>query len=182
MGSLLHAVGAFSARRHWLVIGVWLAVLAGIGAAAITLNAPTDDAFSIPGTPSVQTFERLGEVFPGSSGATGTVVIAAPEGQTLTDSANAAAVTEAVSALGALPNVAAVSDPFKALGVSQDLSVAYITVNYTLPSYDLPVTSLDDARQATASIAQAGLEVEYAGGAFVEQTVPGGGIGEALGV
>ncbi len=182
MGSLLHALGAFSARRRWLVIGVWLAVLAGIGTAAITLRAPTDDAFSIPGTASVQTFERLGEVFPGSSGATGTVVIAAAEGQTLTDPANAAAVTEAVSALGALPNVAAVSDPFKAMGVSQDLSVAYITVNYTLPSYDLPVTSLDEARQATASIARAGLEVEYAGGAFVEQTVPGGGIGEALGV
>ncbi len=182
MGSLLHAVGAFSARRRWLVIGVWLAVLAGIGTAAITLSAPTDDAFSIPGTPSVQTFERLGEVFPGSSGATGTVVIAAPEGQTLTDPANFAAISQAVSQLGSLPNVAAVSDPFQAMGVSQDLSVGYITVNYMLPSYDLPATSLDEAQQATAPIAQAGLEVEYAGGAFVEQELPGGGIGEALGV
>ncbi len=181
MGSLLHAVGAFSARRHWLVIGVWLAVLAGIGAAALTLRQPTDDAFSIPGTPAVQTLERLGEAFPGSSGATGTVVIAAPEGQTLADPANAAAVSTAVSALGGLPNVAAVSDPFQARGVSQDQSIAYITVNYALAANSLPDTTLAAARQATSPMADAGLEVEYAGAAFVAQTAPGGGIGEAIG-
>ena len=170
MGSLLHAVGSFSARRHWIVIGVWLAVLAGIGTAAVTLRQPTSDAFSIPGTPSVQTLERLGEVFPASSGATGTVVIAAPAGQTLADPADAAAISKAVGALGGLPNVAAVSDPFKARGVSQDKSIAYITVNYTLPADSLPATTLDQAHQAAAPIAAAGLEVEYAGAAYVAQT------------
>lgn len=181
MGSLLHAVGAFSARRRWLVIGVWLAVLAGIGTAAVTLHEPTDDAFSIPGTPSVQTLEQLGKAFPASSGATGTVVVAAPAGQTLADPANAAAVSKAVTALGALPNVAAVSDPFKAMGVSQDKSIAYLTVNYKLPAASLPATTLDQAHQAAAPVAAAGLEVEYAGTAYVAQTAPGGGIGEALG-
>ncbi len=182
MGSLLHAVGAFSARRHWLVIGVWLTALIGIGAAALTLSEPTDDAFSIPGTASVQTFERLGEVFPGSSGATGSVVIAAPEGQAVSDDANYAAISQSVSALRELPNVLAVSDPFEAMGVSQDLSIAYITVNYSLPAYDLPDGSLDEAKQATGSMTEAGLEVEYTGAAFFEQEIPGGGIGEALGV
>ena len=181
MGSLLHAVGSFSARRPWIVIGVWLAVLVGIGTAAAALHQPTNDAFSIPGTPSVQTLERLGQEFPASSGATGTVVIAAPAGQTLADPAGVAAISKAVGALGGLPDVAAVSDPFKARGVSQDKSIAYITVNYTLPADSLPSATLDQAHQAAAPMAAAGLEVEYAGAAYVAQTTPGGGFGEALG-
>lgn len=181
MGSLLHAIGAFSARRHWLVIGIWIAVLAVIGTAAATLREPTDDAFSIPGTPSVQTLERLGQEFPGSSGATGTVVVAAPQGETLTEPAQAAVIAQAVTALGALPNVAAVSDPFQAMGISQDQSIAYITVNYALAAAALPDTTLSAAQEAAAPMADAGLEVEYAGAAFVPQETPGGGIGEALG-
>ena len=114
MGSFLHSVGAFSARRHWLVIGVWLAALIGIGTAALTLSEPTDDAFSIPGTASVQTFERLGEAFPASSGATGTVVIAAPEGQTVSDPENYAAISQSVSGQGRWKNSTAI--PHSAAG------------------------------------------------------------------
>ena len=68
MGSVLHAVGAFSARRRWLVIAIWALVLASVAGTAALVQQPTDDSFSIPGTPSVQTFERLGEVFPASGG------------------------------------------------------------------------------------------------------------------
>ena len=181
MGSVLHAVGDFSARRRWVVIGAWLAVLVGIGTAALTLREPTTDAFTIPGTPSVQTYERLGEAFPAAAGASGTVVIAAPDGQTVADPANAAAIADAVAQLGALDNVAAASDPFQAMAVSQDLSVAYISVNYAVEVAELPDTSLDEARAATTAMTDAGLEVEFAGTAFAGPQAPGGGAGEVVG-
>ncbi len=181
MGSVLHAIGAFSARRRWLVIGAWLALLVGVGTAAVTLHGETDDAFSIPGTPAVVTFERLGEKFPASGGTSGDVVIAAPEGATLADPALAGAVAEAVANLTALPNVAAVADPFTSMAVSADQRIAHITVNYAL-TYDLlPDDTLAQAQAASQPMADAGLQVEYADSAYVEKAPPGGGAGEALG-
>jgi len=181
MGSVLHAVGAFSARRRWLVIAIWALVLASVAGTAALVQQPTDDSFSIPGTPSVQTFERLGEVFPASGGASGDIVIAAPEGASVTDPAYAAAISEAAAAVGSLDHVAAAGDPFAAQTIAPDLAVAYISVNYDAPIADLPDTTLADAQAASQVMADAGLRVEYAGGAYVEQGAPGGGMGEVIG-
>jgi len=181
MGSVLHAVGAFSARRRWLVIAIWALVLASVAGTAALVQQPTDDSFSIPGTPSVQTFERLGEVFPSSGGASGDIVIAAPEGASVTDPALAAAISEAAAAVGSLDHVAVAGDPFAAQTIAPDLTVAYISVNYDVPFADLPDTTLADAQAASQVMSDAGLRVEFAGAAYVEQTAPGGGMGEVLG-
>ena len=34
MGHLLHAIGAFAARRRWTVIGAWVMMIVVVGAAA----------------------------------------------------------------------------------------------------------------------------------------------------
>ena len=90
MGSVLHAVGAFSARRRWLVIAIWALVLASVAGTAALVQQPTEDAFTIPGTASVDTYERLGEAFPTSGGTSGDIVIEAPDGASVTDPAYAA--------------------------------------------------------------------------------------------
>ena len=181
MGSVLHAVGALSARRRWLVIAIWAFVLASVAGTAALIQQPTDDAFSIPGTASVDTFERLGQEFPSSGGASGDIVIAAPDGGSVTDPAYAAAISQAATAVGALPQVAAAADPFAAMTIAPDTAVAYIAVNYDVPFDELSDTTLTDAQTASQVMADAGLRVEYAGNAYVEQTSPGGGMGEAIG-
>jgi putative drug exporter of the RND superfamily len=181
VGSLLHAVGAFSARRHWLVVAIWAIVLAGVVGTAGAIQKPTDDAFSIPGTASVQTFEKLGQVFPSSGGTAGDVVIAAPTGASVTDPAYAAAISQAAAAIGALPHVAAAVDPFVSKAISPDTAVAYVKVNYDVPFDKLPPTALADAQAASQVMETAGLRVEFAGTAYIAKSAPGGGSGEALG-
>ncbi|PKQ26998.1 MAG: hypothetical protein CVT64_00675 [Actinobacteria bacterium HGW-Actinobacteria-4] len=181
MGSVLHAVGVFSARKRWLVVTVWLALLTGIAASAAAFSEPADISFSIPGSPASQTYERLGDVFPASSGASGQVVVAAPEGQSVTDPANAAAIMQAVAALGQLDQVAFAADPFQSMAVSQDLSVAFISVNFTVAPADLPEDIVASAQSAVVPVTDAGLRAEYAGTAFTQWEEPGG-VTEALGV
>ena len=180
MGSVLHAIGAFSARRKWIVVAIWTALLAGVATAAVTLSGETDDGFSIPGAESVITYERLGEAFPSSAGATGTIVIAAPEGAALTDPDAAAAIAASVAELAALQDVLVAQDPFQSQAVTPTLDIAYITVNYALGQDELPDTTLADAEAASAAMVDAGLRVEYAGAAYNVFETPGG-VGEVVG-
>jgi RND superfamily putative drug exporter len=181
MGSVLHAVGAFSVRRRWLVVTVWLALLTVVGASAAAFQQPADDSFSIPGTASVDTLERLGEAFPAAGGASGQVVIAAPEGGSVADGANAAAIMQAVAGLNAIDGVARASDPFESMAVSQDLSIAYISVNYFDEMGEISEDTLEQSHEAVAPVTDAGMRAEFAGDAYRERSEPGG-LGEALGV
>jgi len=181
MGQILHAIGAFSARRASAVIIAWLVLLVGVGAAAVAFQGPTDDSFSIPGTQSVDTYEKLGEEFPASGGTSAQIVIAAPQGEALTDPDAKAAIGETVAALNATADVAAATDPFKSMAVSQDGSVAYISVNFDESAGQLPEDALETVTEAAVPMVDAGLQVEYAGGASTHEE-PGGGAGEVMGM
>ncbi|MGW6729652.1 MMPL family transporter [Nocardia sp. NPDC055029] len=108
MSVYLYRWGKFAFRRKWIVIPVWLALLAlavGLGA---SVSKPFQDEFSLPGLPSDRATEILDEHFPGMSkeidptAVAGTYVIGAPEGEKLTDPHNAAAVQAFVAKLGVL--------------------------------------------------------------------------------
>ena len=58
MARLLSRLGAFSHRRRLPVILVWLVVLLGGGAGALTLAGETTNSFSIPGQESTVALER----------------------------------------------------------------------------------------------------------------------------
>ncbi|WP_061963003.1 MMPL family transporter [Demequina aurantiaca] len=181
MGKVLHAIGAFSARRAWAVIVAWIILLVGVGAAAAAFQEPTDDTFSIPGTQSIETYEKYGEEFPGAGGATAQIVIAAPEGETLADPDATAAIGESVAALNATDDVTGATDPFQSMAVAPDGSVAYISVSYAEDAGQLPDGALDNATEAAQPMVDAGLQVEYAGTAFTPQA-PTGGAGEVIGM
>jgi RND superfamily putative drug exporter len=181
MGRILHAIGAFSARRAWAVIIAWAVLLLAVGAAAVVFQEPSDDSFSIPGTQSIETFDKLGEEFPASGGASAQIVIAAPEGASLIDPDATAAIGETVSELNSTADGAVAADPFQSMAVSADGTVAYISVNYDEAAGQLPEGALDNATEASQPMVDAGLQVEYAGTAFTEQGA-GGGSGEALGI
>lgn len=182
MGRFLHAIGAFSARRRWLVVGVWLTLLVAVGVSAVAFQEPADDSFSIPGTRSVETLERMGEQFPGADGASGTIVLRAADGTTFGDPEVAAALAQTVTSVGAIDGVLSASDPLQAGAVSADGTVAFITVNYAVGADELPASTGDTVQEAAAPLAQAGVDVNLAGSAFVSEGAPPGGIGEVLGV
>jgi len=183
MASFLYRLGRFAFRRRWLVLGLWLAVLAATLIGAATLSGKTTDAFRIPGTASQQAIDLLQERFPQASadGATARVVFAAPDGQKLTSSANKAAVEGIVAQLKQAPEVTSVDDPFESGTISEAGTVGFAQVSYQVsaqemstPTRDALISVVDQARDSS------GLTVEAGGDALDTKTKQG--LGEVIGV
>lgn len=169
MSTYLYRLGRFAFRRRRIVAAFWLGLLVLVGIAGATLADETVESFDIPGTESVEALDLLNERFPeaAADGASARVVFAAPEGETLTDPDNQAAVDAAVARLAQVPDVVSVGDPFTGEegAVSQDGRIAYaqVTFDVTWPAANDPL------REATAPAEDAGLTVEMAGDALQEE-------------
>ncbi len=88
MATYLYRIGRFAYRRKGTVLSIWLAILVLMGVGAATLSGPTNDSFSIPGTPAQKAQDLMAERFPASakdpfSSISARYVFAAPEGETL---------------------------------------------------------------------------------------------------
>ncbi|MFF0109687.1 MMPL family transporter [Streptomyces hirsutus] len=174
MATLLYRLGRFSFRRRGRIVAVWLLLLTLLGVGAATLMGPTSDKFSMPGTESQRALDDLDRQFPQAGGATGTIVVAAPEGEELDPAAVAPVVKEASETDG----VTAAMDPFQTGAVSQDGRYALIQVQF-----DKAADEVTDAQKSAYEAVGAdveGLRVEHGG------EVMGGeveiGSTEALGV
>src|SRR3712207_4490189 len=135
MALLLSRLGAFSHRHRGAVVLVWLVLLVGGSAGALTLAGETSDSFAIPGQESTTALERISEEFGAAGGATAQVVVVAPDGATLTTPDSAAALGALVAELGELPGVASASNPLDpaAPSVNPELTTGYSTVTYAAP-------------------------------------------------
>ena len=119
MSVLLYRFGKFAFRRKWFVIPVWLVLLAGLGATAGAVSQPMEDDFSMPDLPSERATEIMDQHFPGMSeefdfdAVTGTYVIEAPAGESLTDPQNKQAIDGLVNKLNKLDIVDHSADPLQ---------------------------------------------------------------------
>ncbi|MEI4271824.1 MMPL family transporter [Klenkia sp. LSe6-5] len=184
MATLLSRLGALAHRRRLAVVLAWLAVLVVGGVGAATLAGETTTSFSIPGQESTVALDRISEEFGATdSGASAQVVVRAPDGTTLTDPTQAAALQQLVTDLGALPGVASASNPLDASSptVNPDLTTGYSTVTYDVAPGEVTPAEQDALRDAVADARDSGLTVEVAGQAL-ESAPEVGGIGEVAGV
>ncbi|MCW6006692.1 MMPL family transporter [Micromonospora sp. CPCC 205371] len=181
MATLLYRLARFSFRRPWLMVLVWLGLLAVVGVGARGLSGPTSDVFSLPGTESQRAIDLLNERFPeaAADGATARVVFAAPQGQTLTEPANRAAIERAVGELKRAPQVAAVSDPYTTGQVNQAGTVGFAEVTYQVHAQELTTEAREAPERAAATARDAGLVGEVGGGAVKPER---GGGSELIGV
>ncbi|MFX4291113.1 MMPL family transporter [Streptomyces bohaiensis] len=155
---------SFVHRRITVVVWLLLLVLAGVGAA--TLSGKTTDSFTLQGMESTDAFELVEERSPGAGadGATARIVFQAPEGESLTDPANRAAVGEAL-ALVETANVDHVADPFTTGTVSEDGTVAYAAVNYSTPPGEVAAADHDALDAVKESADAAGITAVVGGDA-----------------
>ena len=111
MATLLYRLGKTAYRRWPLFLAAWLVAMLAVGTVAATLSKPMTDAFSIPGIPSEKAADLQAELFPGAvdafDQATVKVVVAAPEGHTLTEPTYSSAVDDLVADLRQLPQMPA---------------------------------------------------------------------------
>ncbi|MFW8623174.1 MMPL family transporter [Corynebacterium glutamicum] len=132
MAKFLYKLGSTAYQKKWPFLAVWLVILIGITTLAGLYAKPTSSSFSIPGLDSVTTMEKMQERFPGSDDATsaptGSVVIQAPEGKTLTDPEVEAEINQMldeVRATGVLKDADSVVDPvLAAQGVAAQMTPA----------------------------------------------------------
>ena len=92
MATYLYRLGAWAFERRRVVAGLWALALAGVIAAAMAFGGSTNDKFSVPGTESQDAQELLEQRYPAASGTYARIVFAAPEGESLNDPENKAAV------------------------------------------------------------------------------------------
>ncbi|WP_037842338.1 MMPL family transporter, partial [Streptomyces sp. NRRL WC-3549] len=174
MAVLLYRLGRSSFRRRGRVVALWLLLLALLGGGAAAFSGPTTSKFSIPGTESQKALDSLAREFPQASGATGTIVVAAPEGGKLTPAAVAPVTEEA----GKVPGVVGAVDPFAAGAVSPDGRYALVQVQFAEG-----VDGVSDAQREAFTKAGAsadGLRVEHGG--EIMRGVPEIGSTEGIGV
>lgn len=177
MATLLYRLGRFSFRRRGRVVALWLLLLALLGGAAAAFSGPTTDKFEMPGTESQRAMDSLKKDFPQASGATGSVVIKAPQGKRLTPAQVAPVVKETAGVDG----VTAAMDPFKTKSVSRDGRYALIQVQFDRTAQEVTDAQRADFEKAGADVADdTGLRVEHGGEVMTNQVEVGST--EGLGV
>ncbi|AGF71299.1 MMPL family transporter [Corynebacterium halotolerans] len=101
MAQLLFKLGRWSFHKKWIVISLWLVILAGMAGAAFTFQKPFTTQFSISDTPSITATKTLVENFPDSgnpvNAAGVNLVFAAPEGESLAQPENSAAIDDVIA-------------------------------------------------------------------------------------
>ncbi|NUS74434.1 MAG: MMPL family transporter [Corynebacteriales bacterium] len=173
MSALLHRIGAFSARRPWRMVALWLIAVVGIGGLAAVAGGVNNDNFDVPNSNSKVASDLLSEHFPAFSGADARVVVHDADREI-----TAQALEKVGVELGDVHGVSTVAPP----QFSEDKHTALIAVNYDIPVTDFKGTEgLDALEDATASLRDAGYQVEF-GGQVPENVAMPSGLAEAIGI
>jgi putative drug exporter of the RND superfamily len=183
MTALLDLIARSAARRWRRSLVIAAVVVAVIGALAGTVGGQFTDEFSVPGTESQRAQDLLEERFPAAANEGATVVFYAEEGS-LRAGERERAIAEATRRIAEVPHVTSVGRPLAGRDgqVSDDGRVAFATVQYDQPAFDI---QQDDAKllEDAARVAEHdGLEVAMRGPVVdvaEEQLAP---IGELIGI
>ena len=179
MATLLHRLGRLAYARRGVVASAWLVLLAVLAGVLLSLGTAPTSSVTIPGTESQRALEALQEEFPQASGASGTVVVRAPEGQTLADPASRRAVDAVVARAAKLPGVLAAVGPFDTRAISPDGRYGLVTVQFAGTADELTADQRT-AYEALGNAAPAGWTVAAGGEPLV--AAPEVGSTEGIGV
>ncbi|MFG2693360.1 MMPL family transporter [Kitasatospora sp. NPDC048407] len=181
MASVLYTWGRWAVRRRGRVIGLWLLLLATIGALGTTFAGPVSNEFTVPGIESQQAQDLLERQLPESAGGTARLVVAAPAGQSLDTPAAKAALQEGLHRAAGIPGVVHVADPFESRTVSPDLRIAFADVQFAQSASSVPQSAKDALNDVAVPLREAGLQAEF-GGTVMAPDIEVGGPAEAIGV
>src|ERR1700744_4016436 len=165
MNLLLERLGAFSARRWWIVIIGWVVILGGLLTAHPAAGGEYVNNYTVAGSASGVGKDLLSSTFPQQGGYAGQIVFHAKSG---TVSAQENAGNQSVTNVSKLPDVIKAVSPFASSNsglVSKDGTIAYSNVSWSVNPNSLDTSYLDKLNQAVAPARNAGLQVEYGAGA-----------------
>lgn len=181
MSGALYRLSRACFAHRWLVLAIWVLVLAGAGAGMKLGGGQLDNTFTIPGSQSQTALNQVKHDFPDSGGTSAQLVFQAREGSTVNSPANARAIQRALSEASTAPQVAAVVPPGKSHLVTSDGKTAIATVQYKVVGTALDSGSLN-ALTHIASAADSGTLTAQAGGQAFATNKSGSGSSEAIGL
>lgn len=101
MAKFLFKVGRWSYRKKWWVIAAWTMILAAVLGSAGVFQKGFSNDFNIPGTPSYNAAMMIEDLWPGQpnpvAAASVNIVFQAPEGETLDEPQNMAAMDATIN-------------------------------------------------------------------------------------
>jgi len=112
MAELLFRLGAFSARRAWIVVATWTLILASTVTLMLLGNAKLSTAMSIDGIPSQVVIDELKASFPAASHGSGQVVFHSTTGSAFSET-QISEIKAALASSAKLPSVSSTLDPFE---------------------------------------------------------------------
>ncbi|MGO2873191.1 MMPL family transporter [Corynebacterium variabile] len=158
MAKLLYRIGRSAYLHRWRFIAVWILILVAAGSAMAGLMKNTSESMTIPGLESLETNDKVMEIFGGDDSLeapTGTVVVRAPEGQTLEDTDVKADLDKLIADLQGsdkLKDTEAIVDPLTAAaGMEQQLTEAKTPQLKARGLSDREITAAIDADVADLS-------------------------------
>lgn len=175
-----------------MVIVLWLAVFAGVAAAAGVAGSAYSNNYEVPGTESGRASALLDRAFPGQSGDSDTLVWHTDSG-TVRSAAVRKTMTRTLEKVAALPGVAEVHSPYGGPGarpsggrgaqqISRDGHTAYASVVFDRATDELDPAQVrrvvDTARTATGG----GLQVELGGAGIALTEAPRAQLPEIIGL
>ncbi len=184
MSTLLERI-ARSASRSWRrSLAIAALIMVALGVLAGTVGGQFTNEFAVPGTESQQALDLLQDRFPAAANEGATVVFYADNGS-IRDGERPQAIEAARREIAALPDVTSVSDPLASRGraqVSRDAKVAFATVQYDRPAFEIDQEAAKQLDSAAHSAEGDGLQVAMRGPvaeAAEQQLAP---VGELIGI
>jgi len=187
VSTYLYDLGRWCFRRRRRVLIGWLAALVVLGGLAGLFSSSFDDAFEIPGAQSQVALNQLNQTFPEVSGTRASVLVVAPDGQSVEDPAVKESLEGNLTAFSDLPYVSSATSPFDPMVdglVSPDGTAAIINVLMDLEQDEISDAVLDEITDAAATMGSnmpEGTRVQAGGDAFSVE-IPGMSIIELIGV
>jgi RND superfamily putative drug exporter len=173
MTPLLYGLGRLCTRRRWIVIGVWLVIVAALAVWARTAGPDTTDNLTLPGTDSQRATDLLNSRFPQQANGSNPVVLTAPKGKKITDGDYKTPIDQAVSTFKADPDIRDATSPLSSSGKSllspQDPRIGVIGLNLRAAPSDLTTDDAQRIVDEAEPLRAAGLSVAFGG--YVGQKV-----------
>ena len=178
MTLVLYRLGRWSARRPFIVIGLWALAAAVVLTSSAAFGRTMEDSFEVPGVDSQQAVDLLTAGASDRAGITARVVAAPDDGATFAaDPAAEADLARLRATLTGLDKVLDVSE-----ARSPDGRVALLTVQYPVLA-EMRVDDLDRLKTVLADADRAsGLQAEAGGELFFNFEEPTGNSAELIGI
>ncbi len=184
MTKVLYALGRFSVRRRFFVLGVWLVIAVVLVAVSHQTGDNTNNNLSLPGTGSQDATNTMTKPFPNQANGSSPIVIHAKSGK-LTDSKYASAVNNAAAQVAKEPFVASVVNPLTQQGasaLSKDQSTGYLSVTTSVNPNTLSIAEAQKIIDGADPAKAAGLEVQTGGQLGQKVSTPSTESSELIGI